>query len=284
MYNDFYFLDLDECKMHEMKIFNEELLVNEYDVFWIYHNYELDLFCGFWIAFLISSVSATLIIMQLANHCSSYILLLCSFITLLLSFLLFRFLLTKVYIYANNRLDASISSNPTLEKLKNVVKKRDRVNLVNLWEHFNPNHSSNSIILGQEQNDIELLKKLDDDLVHFIENADDITIKLFNLDDFESYQQIYMKCIAQEEKKQLLDHTKNIIDDRVINQDKHMIQQLILLKNEIEEYDTNTAKYFEFKKWHQDKLDMLKLDKDNVLVKKAYQNTIQKINTNKKED
>ena len=63
-----------------------------------------------------------------------------------------------------------------------------------------------------------------------------------------------------------------------------MIQQLILLKNKIEEYDTNTAKYFEFKKWHQDKLDMLKLDKDNVLVKKAYQNTIQKINTNKKED
>ena len=290
MYNDFYFLDLDECKMHEMKIFNEELLVNEYDVFWIYHNYELDLFCGFWIAFLISSVSATIIIMQLANHCSSYILLLCSFITLLLSFLLFRFLLTKVYIYANNRLDASISSNPTLEKLKNVVKKRDRVNLVNLWEHFNPNHSSNSIILGQEQNDIELLKKLDDDLVHFIENADDITIKLFNLDDFESYKQLYMKYIAPKQKEEILNKiqtlTENLLNqsEQLENQESHLVNQLQLLKNEIDTYDVKTADYFEFKKWHKDILDMLKLDKDNDMVKNNYQNIIQEINSSQKED
>ena len=290
MYNDFYFLDLDECKMHEMKIFNEELLVNEYDVFWIYHNYELDLFCGFWIAFLISSVSATIIIMQLANHCSSYILLLCSFITLFLSFLLFRFLLTKVYIYANNRLDASISSNPTLEKLKNVVKKRDRVNLVNLWEHFNPNHSSNSIILGQEQNDIELLKKLDDDLVHFIENADDITIKLFNLDDFESYKQLYMKYIAPKQKEEILNKiqtlTENLLNqsEQLENQESHLVNQLQLLKNEIDTYDVKTADYFEFKKWHKDILDMLKLDKDNDMVKNNYQNIIQEINSSQKED
>ena len=270
--------------MHEMKIFNEELLVNEYDVFWIYHNYELDLFCGFWIAFLISSVSATIIIMQLANHCSSYILLLCSFITLLLSFLLFRFLLTKAYIYANNRLDASISSNPTLNKLKNAAKKQDFVNLVKLWKHFNPDHTSNSIVLGQNQKDIELLQKLDDDLVRFIENADDITIKLFKLDDFESYKQLYMKYIAPKQKEEVLNKIQTLIGNHGSNQESHLVQQLNSLKNEIEEYDPKITDYFEFKKWHKDILDMLKLDKDNNMVKNNYQNIIQEINTDKKAD
>ena len=292
MYNDFYFLDLDECKMHEMKIFNEELLVNEYDVFWIYHNYELDLFCGFWIAFLISSVSATIIIMQLANHCSSYILLLCSFITLLLSFLLFRFLLTKAYIYANNRLDASISSNPILNKLKSAAKQQDCINLVKLWEHFNPDHPSNSIALGQNQKDIELLQKLDDDLVHFIENADDVTIKLFSLEDFDSYKQLYMKYIASEQKEEVLNKIQTLTEkllnqserlDRLENQESHLVNQLQLLKNEIDTYDVNTADYFEFKKWHKDILDMLKLDKANEMVKNNYQNIIQEINSNKKD-
>ena len=283
MYNCFYFLELDECKMHEMKIFNEELLINEYDVFWIYHNYELDLFCGFWIAFLISSVSATIIIMQLVNYCSSYILLLCSFITLLLSFLLFRFLLTKAYIYANNRLDASISFNPTLNKLKNVAKKQDFVNLVKLWKHFNPNNPNNSIVLTQEQKDIELLRKLDADLVRFIENADDITIKLFNLDDFESYKQLYMKYIATEQKEEFLNKIQKLIEHHGSNQESHLVQQLHLLKNEVEEYDTDTADYFEFKKWHKDTLDMLKLNKDNDMVKNNYQNIIQEINNNKED-
>ena len=283
MYNCFYFLELDECKMHEMKIFNEELLINEYDVFWIYHNYELDLFCGFWIAFLISSVSATIIIMQLVNYCSSYILLLCSFITLLLSFLLFRFLLTKAYIYANNRLDASISFNPTLNKLKNVAKKQDFVNLVKLWKHFYPNNPNNSIVLTQEQKDIELLRKLDADLVRFIENADDITIKLFNLDDFESYKQLYMKYIATEQKEEFLNKIQKLIEHHGSNQESHLVQQLHLLKNEVEEYDTDTADYFEFKKWHKDTLDMLKLNKDNDMVKNNYQNIIQEINNNKED-
>ena len=283
MYNCFYFLELDECKMHEMKIFNEELLINEYDVFWIYHTYELDLFCGFWIAFLISSVSATIIIMQLVNYCSSYILLLCSFITLLLSFLLFRFLLTKAYIYANNRLDASISFNPTLNKLKNVAKKQDFVNLVKLWKHFNPNNPNNSIVLTQEQKDIELLRKLDADLVRFIENADDITIKLFNLDDFESYKQLYMKYIATEQKEEFLNKIQKLIGHHGSNQESHLVQQLHLLKNEVEEYDTDTADYFEFKKWHKDTLDMLKLNKDNDMVKNNYQNIIQEINNNKED-
>ena len=283
MYNCFYFLELDECKMHEMKIFNEELLINEYDVFWIYHNYELDLFCGFWIAFLISSVSATIIIMQLVNYCSSYILLLCSSITLLLSFLLFRFLLTKAYIYANNRLDASISFNPTLNKLKNVAKKQDFVNLVKLWKHFNPNNPNNSIVLTQEQKDIELLRKLDADLVRFIENADDITIKLFNLDDFESYKQLYMKYIATEQKEEFLNKIQKLIGHHGSNQESHLVQQLHLLKNEVEEYDTDTADYFEFKKWHKDTLDMLKLNKDNDMVKNNYQNIIQEINNNKED-
>ena len=186
-------------------------------------------------------------------------------------------------------------SNPILIKLKNAAKQKDHVNLVKLWKHFNPEYQSDSIVLGQHQKDIKLLQKLDDDLVCFIKNEDDITIKLFNLDDFESYRKLYMKYIAPEQKQEIVNQIQTLIVNQIYTlmehhysyhsePESHLIQQLHSLKNEIEEYNTNTSDYFEFKKWHKDKLDMLKLDKDNVLVKKAYQNTIQKINTNKKED
>lgn len=174
-------------------------------------------------------------------------------------------------------------SNPILIKLKNAAKQKDHVNLVKLWKHFNPEHPSDSIVLGQNQKDIELLQKLDDDLVNFIENTDYVTIKLFNLDDFESYQKLYMKYIASEQKEEVLNKIQTLIGNLCSNQESHLIQQLHSLKNEIEEYNTNTSDYFEFKKWHKDILDMLKLDKNNDMVKNNYQNIIQEINANKKD-
>ena len=152
-----------------------------------------------------------------------------------------------------------------------------------LWKCFNPNNPNNSIVLTKEQKDIELLQKLDDDLVRFIENADDVTIKLFNLDDFESYQQLYMKYIAPKQKEEVLNKIQTLIEHHGSNQESHLIKQLRLLKNEVEEYDTKTADYFEFKKWHEDVLDMLKLAKDNDMVKNNYQHIIQEINNNKKD-
>lgn len=184
-------------------------------------------------------------------------------------------------------------SNPTLNKLKNVVKQKDRVNLVKLWKCFNPDHQSDSIVLCQNKKDIELLQKLDDDLVHFIKNADDITIKLFNLEDFESYRQLYMKYISPKQKEEVLNKIQTLIKNQFNcyeqsapttknNQESHLVQQLHSLKNEIKEYDVNTIDYFEFKKWYKDILDRLELDKNNDMVKNNYQNIIQEINTNKK--
>ena len=123
-----------------------------------------------------------------------------------------------------------------------------------------------------------------------MKNADDVTIKLFNLDDFESYKQLYMKYIAPKQKEEVLNKiqtlTENLLNqsDQLENQESHLVNQLQLLKNEIDTYDVNTADYFEFKKWHKDILDMLKLDKDNDMVKSNYQNIIQEINTDKKAD
>lgn len=188
-------------------------------------------------------------------------------------------MLSDIYSYLNKK-SGCYTPNPILAKLKNATKQQDCVNLVQLWKHFNPDHPSDSIILGQNQKDIELLQKLDDDLVRFIENADDITIKLFNLDDFESYKQLYMKYIAPKQKEEVLNKIQTLIEHHCLNQERHLAQQLHSLKNEIKEYDIDTADYFEFKKWHKDILDMLKLDKDNDMVKSNYQNIIQEINTN----
>ena len=273
--------------MHEMKIFNEDLkkhlLFDEIDNCSTYIIPSIVVFFGIYsvISFIVCDIIFNVLI-AMRNYPISYFF---QGVVVLLGVI---FLLNLPHVIAEliyKILEPAITtSNPTLEKLKNVVKKRDRVNLVNLWEHFNPNHSSNSIILGQEQNDIELLKKLDDDLVHFIENADDITIKLFNLEDFESYKQLYMKYIAPEHKKEVLNKIQTLIGNYSSNQESHIVQQLHSLKNEIEVYDTDTKDYFEFKKWYKDTLDMLKLDKDNDIVKSNYQNIIQEINSSQKED
>ena len=282
--------------MHEMKIFNEDLkkhlLFDEIDNCSTYIIPSIVVFFGIYsvISFIVCDIIFNVLI-AMRNYPISYFF---QGVVVLLGVI---FLLNLPHVIAeliDKILEPAITtSNPTLEKLKNVVKKRDRVNLVNLWEHFNPNHSSNSIILGQEQNDIELLKKLDDDLVHFIENTDDITIKLFNLDDFESYKQLYMKYIAPEQKEEVLNKIQTLTEkllnqserlDRLENQTNHLVNQLQLLKNEVEKYDTNKTDYFEFKKWHQNTLDMLKLDKDNDMVKNNYQNIIQEINSSQKED
>ena len=209
----------------------------------------------------------------------------------LLNILLSVLSVKKIHTFFYKKSECYISpSNPTLAKLKNIAKQNDCVNLVKLWKHFNPDNPNNFIVLTKEQKDIELLQKLDNDLVRFIENADDVTIKLFNLDDFESYKQLYMKYIAPKQKEEVLNKiqtlTENLLNqsDRLENQESHLVNQLQLLKNEIDTYDVNTADYFEFKKWHKDILDMLKLDKNNDMVKSNYQNIIQEINSSQKED
>lgn len=189
-------------------------------------------------------------------------------------------MLSDIYSYFNKK-SGCYTPNPILIKLKNAAKQKDRVNLVKLWKHFNPNHPSDSIVLYQNKKNIELLQKLDDDLVRFIENTDDLTIKLFNLDDFESYQQLYMKYIAPKQKEEVVNKIQTLMrNNHLDNQTNHLTQKLHSLKNEIEEYNIETKDYFEFKKWHKDILDVLKLDKDNDIVKSNYQNIIQEINTN----
>ncbi len=269
--------------MCAMKIFNEDLekdlLFNE--LLLALHNA-----CGFILSMIgtvVISITVGLVIKELMNYYpSSFILL--SVIMLSLSCLLSTLLTTKIYYYFRKKSERIIpSSNPTLEKLKKAINEKDYIKLLELWKHFNPDNPSNSIVLNKEQKDIELLKKLDDNLVRFIENADDVTIKLFNLDDFESYKQLYMKYIATKQKEEILNKIQTLTENHVSNQESHLVQQLRLLKNEIEEYDTDKTDYFEFKKWNKDILDMLKLDKDNDMVKNNYQNIIQEIN-NKKED
>ena len=209
------------------------------------------------------------------------------FIILIIIFLpglLANLVIDKIYSYFNKK-SGCYTPNPILAKLKNATKQQDCVNLVQLWKHFNPNHPNNSIVLIQEQKDIELLRKLDADLVRFIENTDDLTIKLFNLDDFESYQQLYMKYIATKQKEEVVNKIQTLMrNNHLDNQTNHLTQKLHSLKNEIEEYNIETKDYFEFKKWHKDILDVLKLDKDNDMVKSNYQHIIQEINTDKKVD
>ena len=222
-----------------------------------------------------------LIIVQLIDNYPLY----SKFIILIIIFLpglLANLVIDKIYSYLNKKYGCyNPPSNPILIKLKNAAKQKDRVNLVKLWKHFNPNHPNNSIVLIQEQKDIELLRKLDADLVRFIENTDDLTIKLFNLDDFESYQQLYMKYIATKQKEEVVNKIQTLMrNNHLDNQTNHLTQKLHSLKNEIEEYNIETKDYFEFKKWHKDILDVLKLDKDNDIVKSNYQNIIQEINTN----
>ena len=265
-----------------MKIFNEELekhlLFDELSVV----SYGTLCFIFTIVGIYVTGTIDGLLIKQFMNHYPSNSIFL-SLITFFLSILLLNLLLNKIYSSLHKKLNVSFP-NPILIKLKNAAKQQDCINLVKLWKHFNPDNPNNSIVLTQNQKDIELLQKLDDDLVHFIENTDNITIKLFNLEDFESYKQLYMKYIVTEQKEEVLNKIQTLIENHVSNQESYLVQQLHSLKNEIEEYDFETKDYFEFKKWHQKTLDMLKLDKDHDMVKNNYQNIIQEINSSQKED
>ena len=271
-----------------MKIFNEDmekhLLFNNDSL--LESKYALSIGLMSIVVFFSITIPITLIIKPI-NQTN---LIIWSLIMLLIAPLLFGFLMTKIDCYIKIKLTSSHPpSNPILIKLKNADKKQDCVNLVKLWKHFNPDHPSDFIVLNKHQKDIELLQKLDDDLVHFIENADDVTIKLFNLEDFESYKQLYMKYIAPKQKEEILNKiqtlTKDLLNQSGLkNQTSHLLNQLQLLKSEIEKYDINIVDYFEFKKWHQETLDMLKVDKDNEMVKSNYKNIIQEINSSQKED
>ena len=264
-----------------MKIFNEDLEKHLLCDDLSFESYGRLCFIFTIVGIYVTGTIDGLLTKQFMNHYPSNSIFL-SLITFFLSNLLLNFLLNKIYSSLHKKLNVSFP-NPILIKLKNAAKQQDYINLVKLWKHFNPDNPNNSIVLTQEQKDIELLRKLDADLVRFIENADDITIKLFNLDDFESYKQLYMKYIATEQKEEILNKIQKLIGHHGSNQESHLVQQLHLLKNEVEEYDTDTADYFEFKKWHKDTLDMLKLDKDNDMVKNNYQNIIQEINNNKED-
>jgi len=266
-----------------MKIFNEDLekdlLFDELSL--MLHNCLCTIFCS--MSCVIISLTFGLVMQEIINHYPSNKIFL-SLIMFLLNILLSVLSVKKIHTFFYKKSEChNTSSNPTLAKLKNAAKQQDCINLVKLWEHFNPDHPSNSIALGQNQKDIELLQKLDDDLVRFIENADDVTMKLFNLDDFESYKQLYMKYIAPTQKEEVLNKIQTLIENHGSNQESYLVQQLLSIKNEIEKYNTDTTDYFEFKKWHQDTLDMLKLDKDNDMVKNNYQNIIQEINNNQED-
>ena len=272
-----------------MKIFNEDLekhlLYNEIDEVL----YKLPFLFVFWgISLFMIVVFGGIIfnvVMALTNHSLSS----CSQVVVLLfaEIVLVSIAYKLINIIEKIILKPSITpSNPTLNKLKNTAKQQDCINLVKLWEYFNPYNPSNSIVLDKKQKDIELLTKLDDDLVRFIKNADDVTIKLFNLEDFESYKQLYMKYIAPKQKEEVLNKIQTLMKPHYSyhsEPESHLVQQLHSLKNEIEKYDIDTTEYFEFKNWHKDILDMLKLDKDNDMVKNNYQNIIQEINKNKKD-
>ena len=268
-----------------MKIFNEDLekhlLFNNDSLFEL--KYVLSICFMAILVFFSIALPITLTIKIFINHYPTN-LIVWKLIMISIFPLLFVFLMTKIDSYIKRKLTSAIPpSNPTLNKLKNASKQQDCINLVKLWKFFNPDHPSDSIVLGQNQKDIELLQKLDDDLIHFIENADDVTMELFNLDDFESYKQLYMKYIAPKEKEEVLNKIQTLIENHVSNQESYLVLQLHLLKNEIEEYDPETTNYFEFKKWHQNTSDVLKLDKDNDMVKSNYHNIVQEINSNQKE-
>ena len=218
------------------------------------------------------------------------------FIYFMLSIFLYFFILDKRY---KKQLQENTPPNPIIEKLKNIYKNNKSLNsddLINIWNEYNsifnanelhPSQNNDVVLLShknKEQSNLEnikLFQKLDDDLVHFIENADDITIKLFNLENFDSYQQLYMKYIAPKEKGYLIRKITRLLSSLSNTnnlQGNHIIQQLNELKNEIEKYEIDTKDYFEFKKWNDDTWEMLKLDKNNDIVQNQYQEIMQKIN------
>ena len=218
------------------------------------------------------------------------------FIYFMLSIFLYFFILDKRY---KKKLQENTTPNPIIEKLKNIYKNNKSLNsddLINIWKEYNsisnadelhPSQNNDVVLLShknEEQSNsenIKLFQKLDDDLVHFIENADDITIKLFNLENFDSYQQLYMKYIAPKEKGYLIRKIKRLLtslSNTNNSQENHIIQQLNELKNEIEKYDIETKDYFEFKKWNDGTWKMLKLDNNNDIVQNQYQEIMQKIN------
>ena len=150
-----------------MKIFNEDLkkhLLFDELLFVLYGGLS---FIFSIIGSLIISITVGLVIKQLINHYPSYSIFL-NLIMFLLSCLLSVLLVNKIssHFYSKSEYPPS---NPTLNKLKNTAKQQDCINLVKLWEYFNPYNPSNSIVLDKEQKDIELLTKLDDDLVHFMQ-------------------------------------------------------------------------------------------------------------------
>lgn len=280
--------------MQEMKIFNEDLKKYLSDNNWL-NDFDHFIFTFKWIiANLVITYFMSLTI-DMLHIKDTFTFKLFLFIYLMVTIFLYVFISDKRY---KKQLQKNKPSNPIIEKLKNIYKNNSSLNhddLIDVWREYNSNFNSinpsdtndnTNLMLNNNQEKcnkegIELFQKLDNDLVYFIENADDATIKLFNLENFDSYQKLYMKYIAPKEKIYLLKKNQNLISslsNTNNSQENHIIQQLNELKNEIEKYDIDTKDYFEFKKWNDDTWEMLKLDKNNDMVQNQYQEIMQKIN------
>lgn len=286
-----------------MKIFNEDLKKYLSDNNWL-NEFDHFIFTFKWmIANLVIAYFMSLTIDILHINKDTFTFKLFLFIYFMVTIFLYVFISDKRY---QKQLQKNKSTNPIIEKLKNIYKNNKSLNsddLINIWSEYNTisnklhpsqnNADSNVDVIVLHKNEeqsnsenIKLFQKLDDDLVHFIENADDITIKLFNLENFDSYKQLYMKYIAPKEKGYLIRKIKRLLtslSNTNNSQENHLVQQLNELKNEIEKYDIETKDYFGFKKWNDETWKMLKLDNNNEMVKSNYQNIIQEINKNKKD-
>ena len=253
--------------MQEMKIFNEDLKKYLSDNNWL-NDFDHFIFTFKWIiANLVITYFMSLTI-DMLHIKDTFTFKLFLFIYLMVTIFLYVFISDKRY---KKQLQKNKPSNPIIEKLKNIYKNNSSLNhdaLIDVWREYNSNFNSinpsdtndnTNLMLNNNQEKcnkegIELFQKLDNDLVYFIENADDATIKLFNLENFDSYQKLYMKYIAPKEKICLLKKNQNLItslSNTSNHQENPMVQKLNELKNEIEKYDIETKDYFEFKKWNE---------------------------------
>ena len=225
-----------------------------------------------------------------------FIILFTTLISLLISFLLGSFLgiliCATICIFPLLPNQVNDINHPIVVKFLQIGKKHEIYDLIFLWGCFCLNvkqseinkKSSNVIILhSKEISDLELFQKLDNDLMYFINHSDENTLMLLNLDDFELYKQLYMKHVAPLHIEHLLYEiqstieqlSKNILESEL--SDNYLVKQLNLFKEEVQNKKIDIYDYFEFKKWYQNTLDMLKLDKDSHIIKENYQHMINNI-------
>lgn len=175
--------------------------------------------------------------------------------------------------YKYNRM---MSSNPILRKLKEISSPKDCVNLIELWNEYKSTKGN--------KDDISLFQKLDNDLTYFIENADNTTLKLFNLSDFESYKKLYVKYMAKKQKERIIEKIQDLLFELPFTrkyEENPLINNLNELKNEVEQFSYDDV--LEFRKHNKEminSLNLLMFDKetDFDVIKSNYQDFMEKIN------